>query len=244
MSSEAVRQEVEGIRWFHTIDLGNGIVTPGADDSPSKLAGIALPEDLTGKSLLDIGAWDGFFSFEAERRGAERVVAVDSYSWSGQGWGTKRGFDLARRVLSSRVEDVECEVLDLSPDTLGTFDVVLFLGVLYHLRHPLLALERVAAVTRERLILETHVDLIGFSRPAAAFYPEDELNGDFSNWWAPNPAGVIGLLKAAGFSRIEIVRHPASATRRLCRAVVQRVRDRAPFWAELRRDRIAVHAWK
>ena len=70
------------------------------------------------------------------------------YSWHGAGWGTKAGFTLAREALGSRVEDIDIDVMDLSPERVGTFDVVLFLGVLYHLRHPFLALERVASVTR------------------------------------------------------------------------------------------------
>jgi len=100
-----------------------------------------MPENLAGKTVLDVGAWDGFFSFESERRRAERVLATDSFCWSGEG-GTKAGFELARKVLNSKVEDVEMDVLDLSPENIGTFDIVLFLGVLYHMRRPLLALER------------------------------------------------------------------------------------------------------
>ncbi|HEY7441177.1 MAG TPA: hypothetical protein VH701_02065, partial [Vicinamibacterales bacterium] len=81
---EMVKREVSGIKWWHTIDLGNGIVTPGLDPTPARLPEIQLPDDLSGLSVLDIGAWDGFFSFEAERRGARRVLATDSFCW-GQG---------------------------------------------------------------------------------------------------------------------------------------------------------------
>ena len=203
MNAEQVKNEVEKIRWFHRIDLGHGIITPGPDDSATKLKAINLPKNLQGMTVLDIGAWDGFFSFEAERRGASRVVAVDSFCWNGPGWGTKAGFDLARRVLNSKVEDVEMEVLDLSPDTVGVFDLVLFLGVLYHMRHPLLALERVASVTKKQVILETYVDLLDYDRPAMAFYPETELNGDGSNWCGPNPAMVEAMLKTVGFREIK-----------------------------------------
>ena len=99
MSPDELREAVAKIRWFHSIDLGSGIVTPGYDPSTAERAkGYGIPEDLRGKSVLDIGAWDGFFSFEAERRGASRVVAVDSYCWSGPGWGTKAGFEPALRV--------------------------------------------------------------------------------------------------------------------------------------------------
>ena len=186
------------ISWYHKMDLGHGIVTPGTDETLSRLAVIGLPDDLRGTSVLDIGAWDGAFSFEAERRGADRVVAVDSYCWSGDGWGTKDGFDCARRLLGSKVEDREIEVLDLLPDNVGVFDLVLFLGVLYHIKHPLLALERVASVSRSRLILWTQVDLADLDRPAMAYYPGEELNDDPTNWWGPNPLAVQGMLQTVG----------------------------------------------
>jgi tRNA (mo5U34)-methyltransferase len=205
MDADEIRAAISGITWYHQIDLGFCVVTPGADNTLARMAMIGLPPDLRGQSVLDIGAWDGAFSFEAERRGADRVVAVDSFCWSGEGWGTKAGFECARRVLGSRVEDREIEVLDLSPDTVGVFDLVLFLGVLYHMKHPLLALERVASVCRRQLILWTQIDMANCDRPAAAFYPGTELNNDPTNWWGPNPAAVIGMLKTAGFSRAETV---------------------------------------
>ncbi len=127
-----------------------GSSPPGVDDTPNRMAPLELPSDLSGRSVLDIGAWDGVFTFEAERRGASRVLATDSYCWSGAGWGTKEGFLTASRILGSRADDLEIDVMDLSPDRVGTFDLVLFVGVLYHLRHPLLALERVASVTGDQ----------------------------------------------------------------------------------------------
>lgn len=201
---EELRAEIARVNWWHQIDLRNGIVTPGRDHSPFKLGQIHLPDDLTGKSVLDIGAWDGFFSFEAERRGARRVVALDSAAWQSPIVG-KHGFELARRVLNSRVEDIELDVVDISPESVGTFDVVLFLGVLYHMRHPQLALDRVAAVTSEMLILETHVDLLNVDRPAMAIYPTVEAAGDISNWCGPNALGVIAMLEMAGFQEVKIV---------------------------------------
>jgi tRNA (mo5U34)-methyltransferase len=205
MDRDQIVAAIEGITWYHQIDLGHGVITPGSDNTLARMAMIGLPGNLSGKSVLDIGAWDGAFSFEAERRGAARVVAVDSFSWSGPGWGSKAGFDCARRVLGSKVEDREIDVLDLSPETVGVFDLVLFLGVLYHMKHPLLALERVASVCRGQLILWTHIGLAHIDRPAAAFYPHDELNNDPTNWWGPNPAAVIGMLETVGFARAEMV---------------------------------------
>ena len=193
------------IVWWHTIDLGNGIVTPGRDETPARWPLLGLPESLAGTTVLDIGAWDGFYSFEAERRGAARVVAADEYAWKHLGTG-KRGFDCAHRALGSQVESVEVDVLDLAPEKVGgTFDVVLFLGVLYHLRDPMPALERVASVTGKRLVLETHVDLLGKRRPAAAFYPGTELYGDATNWWGPNLPALLGMLREVGFDELSVV---------------------------------------
>ena len=95
--------------------------------------------------------------------------------------------------------------MDLSPERVGTFDVVLFLGVLYHLPHPLLALERVASVTRDLLILETVVDMVGISRPAMAYYPDRDLNRDPTNWWGPNVPAVHALLRSVGFTQSRTV---------------------------------------
>jgi tRNA (mo5U34)-methyltransferase len=203
MTTDELKQRVAQIRWYHIIDLGNGVVTPGANDTPRFMPRIGLPKDLTGKTVLDVGAWDGAYSFEAERHGAARVLATDHFCWSGPGWGTKAGFDLARRALRSHVEDQDIDVFDLSPQSVGTFDIVLFLGVLYHLQDPLGAMRRLAAVTREMLILETEVDLFYIRRPAIAIYPGTELSNDPTNWCGPNPAAVIALLKCAGFSRAE-----------------------------------------
>lgn len=212
----ALRDEVAAIKWFHTIELARGLTTPGSDATAARLDILRMPADLAGKTVLDVGAWDGFFSFEAERRGAERVVAADSFAWNGDNWSTKDGFELARRVLGSRVEDVDVDVMDLSPERLGRYDLVLFLGVLYHLRHPLLALERLAGVTEDRLILETHIDLTWTRRPAMAFYPGTEVGWDPTNWWGPNPEAVIAMLHSVGFAHAEIVT-PDSWAYRLAR---------------------------
>jgi tRNA (mo5U34)-methyltransferase len=239
---DSLRTEVEAIRWFHTIDLGGGVVTPGEDDSQAKLRTLGLPADLTGRSVLDVGAWDGFFSFEAERRGARRVVALDPAAWR-EGrpeneWGSKAGFELARRVLGSGVEDVDLDLLEISPETLGRFDVVLFLGVLYHLPDPLPVLERVASVTAGLLILETHADLLGLRRPAMAFYPGREVEGDTSTWWGPNPPLLRQLLREQGFPRVEVV-YADRLPWRLARAAYRRLRG-APYRAS--QGRMVVHA--
>lgn len=241
------RSRVDALRWYHTIDLGRGVVTKGVDNSPERLSRLQLPASFSGKSVLDIGAWDGFFSFEAERRGARRVVASDHYAWHGLGWGSGQGksaFELARAVLDSHVEDVDVDVLDLTPERVGSFDVVLFLGVLYHLPNPLLALERVASVTEGMLVLETVVDMVGIARPAAAFYPDRELNGDPTNWWGPNHAAVAGMLRAVGFARVDVITPPGSTLFRAARATVHWLKGRNSFAAAFRQDRAVFHAYK
>jgi tRNA (mo5U34)-methyltransferase len=202
-----------------------------------------LPSDLRGLSVLDVGAWDGFFSFEAERRGAARVVALDGPAWREPAWGpggygTKAGFELARRALGSSVEDRELDLEEISAATVGRFDVVLFLGVLYHLKHPWPVLERIASVCDGLLIVETHADLLDLQRPAMALYPGAEVAGDASNWWGPNVAALEAMLSEEGFARVEVV-HREPLLYRLARAAYRRVRG-PRFRAQ--QGRVVVHA--
>lgn len=250
MSEAALRERVARVNWFHSIELRPGLTTPGSDDTAARLDLLRIPPDLAGRTVLDVGAWDGFFSFEAERRGAARVVAADHFAWHGDNWSDKSGFELARRALGSRVEDVNIDVMDLSPERVGSFDLVLFLGVLYHLRHPLLALERVAGVTAGSLILETHVDLTWVRRPAMAFYPGQELGWDPTNWWGPNPAAVAAMLRAVGFKRVELVTpnsvpyRTVRAMRRSGRYLRHLARHRVSPRERLDQGRAVFHAFK
>ena len=214
--------------WWHSIDLGDGVVTPGhksAELLRSEFDNMRVG-DLRGKSVLDIGAWDGYFSFTAERLGAGRVVALDHYVWRSQltehgvpgdrplapggALPGRAGFDLAHSVLDSRVEPVvaDLETADLSG--LGEFDVVLFLGVLYHLQNPLSVLRRLATITREVLVLETEAVVIrGYEHTAMCeFYETTELNNDVSNWWAPNARAVEGMCRAAGLANVTTIHGP------------------------------------
>ena len=196
-------------RWFHSIALRNGEVTKG--DKPSDVllteADLYFRGDrlVRGKSFLDIGAWDGFMSFEAERRGASRVVATDHFCWSGPGWGSRRGFDFAHANLGSSVEAVEVDVPDLDPSVLGQFDVVLFAGVLYHLRHPFLGLEHASSLTRDLLIVETATSMNHVLEPVLRYHLGAELNGDPTNFWTPNERCLRDMLTELGFKRIDTV---------------------------------------
>jgi tRNA (mo5U34)-methyltransferase len=213
--------------WWHSIDLGEGAVSRGKkspEQHAAELRGLQLPE-LTGKTVLDIGAWDGFYSFHCEERGAARVVALDWFTWiienaAGPEPGPdldsdpdpedlpgRRGFDLAHRLRGSRVEPVAADFMKLDLDALGAFDVVLFLGVLYHLEDPLGALRRLRRVTGGLAVIETHAIVVpGLEeRPMWEQYPGAELGADPSNWWGPNARAVLEACRAAGFGSAEVV---------------------------------------
>lgn len=227
--------------WFHSVDLGMGVITPGIkspEQHREELASFRLP-DLRGKSVLDIGAWDGFYSFAAERLGGARVVALDHHVWGldreaknkykaeckEKGipqqhpnrlpalWRFdelpgKRGFDLAREVLQSRVEAVVGDLMKTEPESIGQFDVVLYLGVLYHMENPLESLRRVRQVTKEIAVIETEAVAIGGfeNRPLCEFFPpRAKLSDDPTNFWAPNAPALIGLCETAGFGKVELL---------------------------------------
>lgn len=197
--------------WWHRIEIAPGLVTPGIKDTPKELKErIGLPDRLDGRTVLDVGAAEGFYSFECERRGAS-VTAVDlspaDYS----------GFGLVRALLGSSARHIHGSVYNLDPVRIGTFDLVLCLGVIYHLRYPLLALDTLYSICKDEMILESQIcdryfvradrtptTLKTFSSeltrlPLAQFYPADELNNDITNWWAPNEIGLRKMLETSGF---------------------------------------------
>jgi tRNA (mo5U34)-methyltransferase len=234
--SDLRRRVEEHPYWWHSIDLGHGIITPGhkpARVMAEELDALRLP-DLRGKTVLDIGAWDGYFSFAAERLGASRVVALDYYTWatdpativwSGsnvpqrgrpstvtrpwdpEGLPGKNGFNLARDVQTSQVESVFADLMTLDTAALGQFDVVLFLGVLYHTRYPAEMVERVASLTHEVMILETESFTVpGYEGlPLAQFFERDELEDNDSNWWSLNEPAIAGICRSSGFANVEFL---------------------------------------
>ena len=204
---ESVRAEIRRHRsWYHRIELAPGVLTPGSNQSAKSLARLdqlGLPRDCSGLRALDIGCRDGFFSFELERRGA-KVVAIDTAK------ADETGFPIAARILDSHVGFVTADVMSLDPADYGLFDLVLFLGVLYHLPHPSLALERIRSVTRPegRLFLETQIAVddrvAGMATPAWQYFPAYDLRGDDTNRWVPNPPAVEALLGDTGFVDCEV----------------------------------------
>jgi tRNA (mo5U34)-methyltransferase len=197
-------------RWYHEINVGHGITTPGGHDSNPKLKHIEMPADLTGWSVLDIGANDGFFSFTAEERGAERVLATDYPHWTGdveyyeQVPPRKGHFETARELRGSTVQDRTISVYDISREELGGFDLVLFLGVLYHLVHPTIGLEHAVQVADKLIIVEfgVHRDNPDDDVPRMYFSP-GKYGGDPTNWWYPNPECVKEMMLTFGCSRVE-----------------------------------------
>ena len=194
----------EELVWWHQIQLPEG-TTPGIDVSDFRWNHMKhMIPDLKGKSVLDIGAWDGYFSFKAESLGASRVLAVDHFCWSGAGWGSKAGFDYAKNALGSKVESLDIDVPDIMPETVGMFDVIFMFGVLYHLPSILTSVANIALCAKEVFIIETLEDLtIQQDIPLLRFYPFDECFGDPTNWFVPNPLAVIGMLKCSGFNDVK-----------------------------------------
>jgi len=226
--------------WMHTIDLGGGVVTKGHG---VHWHGPETFPAFEGRTVLDIGAWDGYYAFLAERRGARRVVALDHYAWGvdvnarNDYWAGclaagslpdhardltdfwdpalpgREAFRFAHRTLGSAVEERvgDFTSMDLAP--LGTFDVVLLLGVLYHLTDPFGCLQRVRAVTSEVAVIETEAVQLEAHEHAALlqFHAGNELRGDFGNWFVPTIRALHALCLAAGFSSVETVVGPPAA---------------------------------
>jgi tRNA (mo5U34)-methyltransferase len=216
-----LQSRVAALPWHHSIDLGGGVVTAGNKSLPNCVDEASLifdRVDISGRTVLDIGAWNGFFSFEAKRRGASRVLATDSYCWSHPHIRGRETFDIARSALGADVEAREIDVADLSTDAVGEFDIVLYLGVFYHRYDAIEALARVARLARQVLIVETHLELRDTDVPAMAFYPGRELANDPTNWWGPNEHCMKALLLGHGFTDIEMTAHPAGHNRAIFHA--------------------------
>lgn len=135
------------------------------------------------------------------------------------------------------------DAMQLSPDDIGTFDVVLYLGMLYHMKHPMLALEKLFSVTRGMAIVETHA-FFRFRKSMLEFYPGRELFGDDTNWFSPNPAALEGMLRAVGFARVVPVLKPTSAFRRLARTIRNGILRSSPVHVPFSHGRLVYHAYR
>ena len=183
--------------WYHRIEVSRGIFTPGTHDSQHQLAfmdaEVGFPKNCSGMRILDLGVRDGFFSFEMERRGAREVVGVDYVPPD------KTGFHIASKLLGSKVQYVTDNVYNISKAKYGTFDIVLFLGILYHLRNPIYVMDRLREVTNDGglLFVETQMatdpSVDKLVTPAWQYFPSDSFNNDGSNKWAPNLAAMKAM---------------------------------------------------
>ena len=190
--------------FWHSFELPDGSLVPGVNSLESlrkRLAQFPIPSDLKGKRALDIGCWDGWFSFELERRGA-KVMAIDC-------WDNPR-FRQMHAAYGSKVDYRLLDMYELTPDRIGRFDIVLFMGVLYHLKHPLLALERVCALTTDMAAVDSFILREGqhppeqLLRPILEFYETDEMGGMTDNWFGPSLPALMGMCRVAGFARVEL----------------------------------------
>jgi tRNA (mo5U34)-methyltransferase len=217
MNKEEIAREVEKLGpWFHNLDLDGVMTAPrhSLGDYPRrKFVEFAhtIPRDLTGKTVLDIGCSAGFYSIEMKRRGAARVVGIDT---------DEPSLDQAR--FAARVTGVDLELRRMDVYEVGAlrekFDLVLFMGVLDHLRHPLLALDIVHdRVVGETMILQSMLRGSSEVAPVAPDQPfaekdifdarpypklhfvEKKYGGDPTNWWIPNRACVEAMLRSSGF---------------------------------------------
>lgn len=207
-----LREQIEAIQWYHTIELAPGVITPGWFDTRGVAAQVPLPDDLTGKRCLDIGTFDGFWAFEMERRGAAEVIAIDildpmkwdwpanSESSTKQAIGTRKGlgegFILARDAIGSKVDRREMSIYDIDQD-LGSFDFVYIGSLMIHLRDPALGLEKVRGICDGELVMVDNIDpsLSRFRRR-----PQASLDARGRPWWwRLNQQALIRLVESAGF---------------------------------------------
>lgn len=217
--AQALWDRVCKIVWYHTLDLGHGIITPGYYNHAPLLPRYNFPDGFAGKRVLDVAAYDGFWSFEFERRGADEVVALDidsvrevdlapvvrdAMNEDQLNHPTGAGFLLAKEMLNSSVKRVTCNVYALSPEKVGVFDVVHCGDLLLHLCNPIMALQNLYSVTGEYALISDcffpELDGLGFDR--AMQYQGGEI--DFV-WWKFSFGALQQMIRDAGFSRVEVL---------------------------------------
>jgi tRNA (mo5U34)-methyltransferase len=215
MTNDEVSQKLNTVPWYHRFEIVPGVFTPGKLLSKPKelFTHFGLPSDLIGKRVLEVGTWDGPVAFECEARGAI-VTALDIQDPA------RTGFNVAREILGSKVTYVQGSVYDAARLLTGTFDYIFFLGVFYHLKHPVLAFEELSNLLAQDGLLvfegeclrgywEDEIgtrcnipDLSAIANsdvPLCLFYA-DSFKGDDSNWFIPNFSCLKGWMRATGLS--------------------------------------------
>jgi tRNA (mo5U34)-methyltransferase len=188
LSRDELQKQVAQLKWVHTIDLGNGIVTPGKWGMGNPRVRRALDEiPFQGMKVLDIGCWDGLNAFLAEQRGASEVFATDLVSQ--RDFPAQPTFQLAHAALKSSAKYYpNLSVYDVEQLGVRDFDVVLFLGVYYHLKDPLRALACLRRVMKDGGLLLVEGAVLRRRGCSAKFYYRRPFRGDYSNWWVPTRA--------------------------------------------------------
>lgn len=251
MNRETLESEIDRLApWFHCVDVGHGVKTKRASvagepaDHPIgtwQEVRKCLPADLTGQSVLDVGCNGGFYSVEAKRRGAERVLAVDVFRLH------VRQTRFVSRALGLDIDARRASVYDLSASRFGRFDVTLALGLIYHLKHLVLGLEKLWQVTRHTLILETAIypprhlprplrhPVVGRDKEIHALGyvgNSPESTESLYNWFLPGTGALVALLENVGFHSVEVASVSATRAVLVCR--------RPPEYADSRQpDRLA-----
>lgn len=206
-------------KWYHTLDLGQGIRTEGAFDHQPALSHFPIPERLDGMRCLDVATLDGFWAFELERRGAAEVHALDIESWmdldvpayvlasireKGLDLPTGAGFQIAAKLLGSRVKRMVCNVYDLSPAAVGSFDLVVCSDLLLHITNPIRALQRICSVTRGAAIFVEPIvpELDGLGQDSLM---QLEVAVYDSRWWRFSRSFLEKAIQLAGFDQVVFV---------------------------------------
>lgn len=197
MDAETARNLVKNHKWHQNFEIFPGVRTDGSYDPAVWWEWMGIEADIKGARVLDIGTNDGYFALKSWRAGAE-VVAIDHQPK------TRSGFAIVEHITGMNATFINTNIFDLPSANLGKFDFVLFLGVLYHLPDPYRGLSIVSDLCRGRLLLES----VGFALdkqydktvPLMRFYPGKTLNGDITNFWAANEAGLLALVEDCGFT--------------------------------------------
>ncbi len=202
-------KKVEDINFWHRIKLLDGTYTdgqvkhgPDGGDWPTTRFG--LPENCTGLSVLDVGAWDGFFSFEAEKRGSKDVVASDCPQEEGGTWAGTDGFNYIHKALNSEVIWTKLNIEKSVNKDLGTFDLVMCFGVLYHLKSPLLAVQNLMKLVKSNGIILVETAISNSSKiPNLEYRPK--FHNDPTNYFYPNIEWVTEAFLQNGAKSVEVI---------------------------------------
>jgi tRNA (mo5U34)-methyltransferase len=208
-----LQERVNELGWYHTLELAPGVVTEGMFDLRTHVDRYGLPERMDGMRVLEVGTWDGFWSFEFEKRGAAEVIALDLDDERELDWPPRRrpktfpdqrrgdGFRLAHEAFGSKVQRVVCNIYDADPADLGTFDLVFCGMVLLHLRDQLLALERIARLCKGTFISAEEparwLDLIPI--PISRYHADREAAVVY---WLPSRRTWRQMIWTAGFDNV------------------------------------------